>query len=687
MPEKEFDLYLSLLSRLLRLSPEQKSAIDNELRDHLEARFEELVRRGMPREEAIQWALDEFGDAARLAQEFTKLSRRNVRRWIMRCTLATAAMGAVVLLVVNAFLPEQRGVPVVQNVVAQEKNSAAAAPAVDAAPADEERDVVWIDPAEFLSPPLSQPIHLELKDTPLNEAVKLISQQIDAPIFIDHRNFVDAGLTPDVSVTESSAGEPLFVVLNRMLRSVGDISLGWYWEDEILHITTHEAAQEKLQTVSYNVRDLLEAGCTFDSVTESLQNYTEGPWQALDGIGGTLRPFGDRLIIRHTAQVHAEVAAMLASLRREGRERHVMRPASDATLRQQLSKVVSVNLEDVPLSEALDSINRQYGTSLRIDVNAFEDAGVQRDAPVSLILPNRPLRTVLKYLLQDIDGVECSPVVQDGGIWITTAEVAFENHQEIVLYDISDLVSDDAEVISELLDVIQEETSGPWQNLDGIGGSFTRPLDGLLIIRHTEQVQHEIASLLADHRASLAQAKAEGKTPDLAAQARHAPITQHYQLDTETAEDVLTLIPEFVASGTWSSTVDRDGNPVKLSDTGIGSIRKVAAGRKILQHGSQAEEQSQVADSNQSGNVENKPAGVNEHAASTDVLVIPQSVLIITHKRSVHQQIREFLKKLEQGSTEDSGAGAGSGGGGFFSVVPSASSLSSSRRRHNLPDR
>ena len=33
MPEKEFDLYLSLLSRLLRLSPEQKASIDNELRD------------------------------------------------------------------------------------------------------------------------------------------------------------------------------------------------------------------------------------------------------------------------------------------------------------------------------------------------------------------------------------------------------------------------------------------------------------------------------------------------------------------------------------------------------------------------------------------------------------------------------------------------------------------------------
>ena len=33
MPEQEFEIYLALLSKLLRLSPTQKAAISDELRD------------------------------------------------------------------------------------------------------------------------------------------------------------------------------------------------------------------------------------------------------------------------------------------------------------------------------------------------------------------------------------------------------------------------------------------------------------------------------------------------------------------------------------------------------------------------------------------------------------------------------------------------------------------------------
>jgi hypothetical protein len=63
MPEREFELYLSVLSRMLRLNEQQRDAISDELRDHMEERFEELVRSGMNRDDAIRQALDEFGDA------------------------------------------------------------------------------------------------------------------------------------------------------------------------------------------------------------------------------------------------------------------------------------------------------------------------------------------------------------------------------------------------------------------------------------------------------------------------------------------------------------------------------------------------------------------------------------------------------------------------------------------------
>lgn len=46
MSEREFDLYLELLAKFLRLRPGQTAEIADELRDHLEARLEEFSRAG-----------------------------------------------------------------------------------------------------------------------------------------------------------------------------------------------------------------------------------------------------------------------------------------------------------------------------------------------------------------------------------------------------------------------------------------------------------------------------------------------------------------------------------------------------------------------------------------------------------------------------------------------------------------
>src|SRR6516165_10217471 len=119
MPEHEFDLYLSLLSRFLRLKPAQRDEIADELRDHLEARLEELAARGLSREEAIRAALDEFGDAAELANHFTRAAHIRKRRLIMRLTFGSVAALAASLLIAAAFWPESRQAPAPQNALAQ----------------------------------------------------------------------------------------------------------------------------------------------------------------------------------------------------------------------------------------------------------------------------------------------------------------------------------------------------------------------------------------------------------------------------------------------------------------------------------------------------------------------------------------------------------------------------------------
>jgi hypothetical protein len=119
MSEQEFDLYLKLLAKCLRLTAGQREQIADELRDHLEERLEELARAGVPREKAVVQALDEFGDAAVLAAHFTTIARLKRRRFLMRLSLGSVGALAAGLLIAYAFWPDNRAFRGPERVVAQ----------------------------------------------------------------------------------------------------------------------------------------------------------------------------------------------------------------------------------------------------------------------------------------------------------------------------------------------------------------------------------------------------------------------------------------------------------------------------------------------------------------------------------------------------------------------------------------
>ena len=125
MSQQEFDTYLSLLCRLLRIAPRQREQVAEEFRAHLEDRLEELLSRGLPREEAIKLALEEFGDAAGLAAQLVSIVQGRRKRWIMRIgTISVAGLAAAVLLGV-AFWPEGAKVKAPQAVAQTEEKPAA----------------------------------------------------------------------------------------------------------------------------------------------------------------------------------------------------------------------------------------------------------------------------------------------------------------------------------------------------------------------------------------------------------------------------------------------------------------------------------------------------------------------------------------------------------------------------------
>lgn len=105
MSEQDFEMYLTLLAKTLRLSDKQRIAISSELRDHLEARLEDLTAKGVGKHDAIKTALAEFGDASALANDFTSIGKHRNRRRIMQTAFGTIAAAAVVAFAVMTLTP------------------------------------------------------------------------------------------------------------------------------------------------------------------------------------------------------------------------------------------------------------------------------------------------------------------------------------------------------------------------------------------------------------------------------------------------------------------------------------------------------------------------------------------------------------------------------------------------------
>jgi hypothetical protein len=279
MSEQEFDLYLKLLARCLDLTGAQREQIADELRDHLEERLGDLADAGVPREQAILQALDEFGDAAVLAARFSTIARLKRRRFLMRLSLGSVVAVSAGLLIALAFWPVNEVVPVQMRVAAQEKSKPALAglkkekrapakfeqpvmPAPLSAAANTSKELLSLE-AEPVSKAqmrieaaMNDPVDFTIDPQSLKEAVDFIKTRFQIPILMDDKTLEQAGIDP--STAEVKIAVPGIKLRNmfKLLLEQLPQPLTYVIEDEVMKITTVEKANEKLLIVVYDCRDL-----------------------------------------------------------------------------------------------------------------------------------------------------------------------------------------------------------------------------------------------------------------------------------------------------------------------------------------------------------------------------------------------------------------------------------------------
>ena len=663
MPEQEFEMYLSILSRLLRLSPVQKEAISDELRDHLEQRLTDLLQSGMSRDDAIRKAMDEFGDVTGLALDLTKVSRTPLRKVIVRSTVGASVAAVAIVCWVALFAPEHRlaAPPVVQ--AQQERPAGAGIKKADEPAAGNERKkpdapsplLAVLSDEELFPEFLTKKTDVSFAGNPLTDAFAYLSDLHDVPVLFHKSALQDEGIALDTPVTLQLTGLSFEEVLNHLTRPMG---LAWEVEGGLVRITTPGRVRYH-HTRHFDLHALTKRGHSKWALLDFLRLAAIG-WEDVDGNGnGTTAVIGDSVVVRQSFHHLRRIARALAAIEQQepmkaldtctGRERLLQ------SLRRDPSEVV---FAETPLVKALKYLSDKHGIPILLDAVALESEGIARDTPVTLTLAKPRLGRLLNLLFDDLG---LTYLLRDGVIRVTTVNTA-ESDMVWIVYNVHDLADTDAS-LHELSQAIQNTTSGIWLDVNGEGGQLMwLEVGGCLMVRQTDKVQGEIQTLIEQLRRSRKDRVPDGNKP--------APspkmVTKSYRMPREIATDLHASLPQLVAPSSW-----------KPVDGQLPTIAVVAAVPQM-----------EVVDGAVSGGtheirVLNPPTAAPKEVSKEDakpesptapslrsVVVRPRSTLVIRQTPDVHREIQKFLTNLdlpiETGELDGRGPGLNNSGGGFF---------------------
>lgn len=695
MPEHEFEIYLSVLSRLLKLTPEQTASIEDELRDHLEERFEELVRSGVERDDAIKQALDEFGDASGLAVNLTRVSQKPIRRWVIGSSIVSAVALLVAATVFLTSEPDGVSLPGTSSAVAQTQPETPQ-------PVDPQSLLLDPQPDDLELAQLSEPCSIDFpEDFPLEDALSFLAEQHKVPIILDPLIVQDGIVTPDQPVNVPALGrlvedgdanpssawpyqQSLAQVLDVMLR---ELDLTWEVRDRILTVTSIDIANDskKLMTRSYDIEPLVRTGVSAGAVIDLLQTNTRGMWEDIDGTGGQISRVGSVLTIRQTYQAQREARQVLLKLVQPGDSPWIRYAAQHESLAELLTRPWSPDVPpETPLGDVLSLLSAELDVPLLIDPVMLQDGIVTDDLPVTIPrLADVPLEAVFRLAFEEFGLVV---VLQNGLPTVTSVDIANDSSQfAIAVYNVHEFLRSDIDQ-SDFADAVQSMASGLWEETDGEGGTLTLTENGLMAVSHTDDVHRSLQQLLATWRMGWKERKPSREIEQA------TPVTKFYHMPIETAESLKEVIPEMVAPDSWKSGEHPNGGTIHA--VALAQKPPKAAPPEKKDDEPSGKEKKKSSDGNKAAWVGGEPTvvfaqfgggmgggGLGGGYGGVDDNVLEfysqsTGVLVITQTPDVHREIDRFLASLRvstrgrnEATANDVGKsqfGGMGGGGGFF---------------------
>jgi hypothetical protein len=135
-------------------------------------------------------------------------------------------------------------------------------------------------------------------------------------MLLDRRHIDEAGVPADVPLTATFKDVALQDILTMVLK---DVDLTYTVTDDVLLVTTPDFESYQLTWAIYPVGDLVIAGRSAEELIQMLTT-TVAPesWDSLGGPGAIcgIRGVTHALVITQSCDVHRQIAALLAQLRR-----------------------------------------------------------------------------------------------------------------------------------------------------------------------------------------------------------------------------------------------------------------------------------------------------------------------------------------------------------------------------------
>jgi len=339
--------------------------------------------------------------------------------------------------------------------------------------------------AQRVEAALIEPSQVEFVDTPLNDAAHLLSDLHNIGVQLDQRALDGLGIGPDMPCTLTAKGS-LAEILDRLLKPE---ELTWCVRHDMLMITTEGRVDELQETRAYRLQGRVSFDRLIDDITK---NIAPESWSDSGG-PGSISPLSPNLVIvRQSQPTHRKIEQNYAKMLEPVRPSAlpvVAIPGQDVPV-DVLNSPTSVEFLETPLADAAEFLSAMKRLTISVDTKALDAIGVGADAPVTAILNDLPMASVLSLLTEPL---ELTWIVEKGGVVITTPEAA-ESRIVLASYPVRGLLGRGGG--AALVDAI-ETTIAPdsWNNVGG-PANVRMGVRGGLDVRHTFAGHQEVATLL-----------------------------------------------------------------------------------------------------------------------------------------------------------------------------------------------